>query len=334
MKKLLAVFLIMFVGVVLVACGEKGTDDVKAALGELVNKTKSYEVDAVMTISENQKKYVFDVNVKYHQAKDLDLYKVTLKNRDSKNIQVILKNEEGVFVINPTLNKSFKFQSDWPLNSSQPYLLQSIVKDILNDSNSVIQKQDNTFVIETKVDYLKSKELVKQKIIVDAKSFHPKEISVLDAANTERIHVLFGKIDLKPKFKDSEFYVESTMVTIKSEHTDIPVFAPERPTFLPTYTLQGTTVVDPVFDGEEGTIVTLTGSRNITIVQRDATYAEEMAVEVVYGDVVILADGVAFATNTMLSWYKDGAMISIVAEMIDDDIIRLANSLQDVEVQK
>ena len=89
-----------------------------------------------------------------------------------------------------------------------------------------------------------------------------------------------------------------------------------------------------MFDGEEGTIVTLTGSRNITIVQRDATYAEEMAVEVVYGDVVILADGVAFATNTMLSWYKDGAMISIVAEMIDDDIIRLANSLQDVEVQK
>lgn len=334
MKRILAVILFMVIGVVLAACTEKGVGDVKAALGELVNKTKSYEVDAVMTISENQKTYVFDVNIKYFKAEKLDLYKVTLKNRDSKNTQVILKNEEGVFVLNPTLNKSFKFQSDWPLNSSQPYLLQSIVKDILNDSNAVVQKQKDTFVIETKVDYLKSKELVKQKIVVDAKTLHPKELTVFDAANNERIHVLFGDIDLKPKFKESEFYVQTTMATVKAEHTDIPVFAPERPTFLPSYTIQGTTVVDPYFEEDDRTIVTLTGARNITIVQRDASYAEEMAVEAVYGDIVILVDGVGFATNNMLTWYKDGAMISVIADMIDDDIIRLANSLQDVEVQK
>ena len=27
--------------------------------------------------------------------------------------QIILRNEEGVFVLTPALNKSFRFQSDW-----------------------------------------------------------------------------------------------------------------------------------------------------------------------------------------------------------------------------
>ncbi|HEY8435670.1 MAG TPA: hypothetical protein VIK63_01285 [Haloplasmataceae bacterium] len=334
MKRFYAVISVLFLAIVLAACREHGVDDVKAALGELVDKLTGYEVDAVMTISENEKRYVFDVNVKYYKKDQLDLYKVTLKNRDSNNLQVILKNEEGVFILNPTLNKSFKFQSDWPLNSSQPYLLQSIVKDVVNDKNAAIVKQDNTYVIETKVDYLKSKELVKQKITIDAKTLHPKELSVYDATNKERIHVLFGTINLKPKFKETEFYVEATMQTIKEEHQDIPVLAPERPTFVPTYTIQGTTVVEPVYEGDEQTIVTITGTRHITIVQRDASYAEEMAIEVMYGDLVILKDGAALATNTMITWYKDGAMISVIADRIDDDIIRLANSLQDVETQK
>src|SRR5690625_5969794 len=52
-----------------------------------------------------------------------DLYRVALTNpEDEKGSQVILKNEDGVFVLTPALDKSFKFQTDWPENSSQPYL--------------------------------------------------------------------------------------------------------------------------------------------------------------------------------------------------------------------
>ena len=35
-----------------------------------------------------------------------------------------------VRVLTPTLNKSFKFQSDWPYNNSQVYLLQTLLSDI------------------------------------------------------------------------------------------------------------------------------------------------------------------------------------------------------------
>ena len=36
--------------------------------------------------------------------------------------QIILRNEEGVFVLTPALNKSFRFQSDWPQNSSRLFI--------------------------------------------------------------------------------------------------------------------------------------------------------------------------------------------------------------------
>ena len=35
-----------------------------------------------------------------------------------------------VRVLTPSLNKSFKFQSDWPYNNSQVYLLQTLLSDI------------------------------------------------------------------------------------------------------------------------------------------------------------------------------------------------------------
>ena len=59
-----------------------------------------------------------------------DKFKVSLINNSTNHEQVILRNDDGVFVLTPSLNKSFKFQSDWPYNNSQIYLLGSIIDDL------------------------------------------------------------------------------------------------------------------------------------------------------------------------------------------------------------
>ena len=51
-----------------------------------------------------------------------DKFRVGLTNKTNNHEQIILKNDDGVYVITPSLNKSFKFQSDWPYNNSQIYL--------------------------------------------------------------------------------------------------------------------------------------------------------------------------------------------------------------------
>ena len=60
---------------------------------------------------------------------------------------------DGVYVLTPTLNKSFKFQSKWPYNNSQSYLLQSIINDMENDANLKMTKQDGNYVFTSEVNY-------------------------------------------------------------------------------------------------------------------------------------------------------------------------------------
>ena len=47
---------------------------------------------------------------------------------------VLHDDDDGVYVLTPSLNKSFKFQSDWPYENSQIYLLNALIKDIEKDS--------------------------------------------------------------------------------------------------------------------------------------------------------------------------------------------------------
>ena len=45
-----------------------------------------------------------------------------------------------VIVLTPSLNKSFKFQSDWPYNSSQSYILQPLLEDMENEEEQKYKK--------------------------------------------------------------------------------------------------------------------------------------------------------------------------------------------------
>ena len=109
MRKLIYILTMVLLIGLINACDKHSQTDIVKALGEKVEEIKAFEVDAVMDIKEMNKSHLFDVNIKFQQP---HYYKVTLKNRDSQNVQIVLKNDEGVYVLSPALNKSFKFQSD------------------------------------------------------------------------------------------------------------------------------------------------------------------------------------------------------------------------------
>lgn len=328
MKKLLAIIPILLMFGIIVGCGKSKQEDIVDSLGEKVNDLTKFSTTAVMEINDQNKKHIFDIEVKYFKTKDdLELFKVTMKNQDSNNVQVILKNEEGVFVLNPTLNKSFKFQSDWPYNSSQPYLFQSLVKDILNDKNTIFVKQGDDYVFETKANYMKSKDLVKQKIVINGKTLFPKSVSVYDQQNQEQIRVLFGDFNLKPDFKESEFYVEATMSTIKEVYGNvIPVVSVEKPVFSPTLALEGATVEKNVYDNR--IIMSYLGDDySFVFVQEAAALTDELVYELISGEPMIIGDGIGFVTNNTITWYRDGVKLQIIALDIDKTMLLVANSV-------
>ena len=80
-----------------------------------------------MEMVENDELKSYLVNVSYFKEKKDEYYKVELYDKSLNQSQIIVKNTEGVFVLTPTLNQVFKFQSDWPNNSPKPYIYQSLI---------------------------------------------------------------------------------------------------------------------------------------------------------------------------------------------------------------
>src|SRR5690625_5129680 len=96
----------------LAACGEKSKESVVAKLDEKVEAMDGYKAKAEMKMSTGQEEQKYEIDIWYKQK---DFYRVSLANdQDEKESQIIIKDEDGVFVLTPALSKSFKFQTDWP----------------------------------------------------------------------------------------------------------------------------------------------------------------------------------------------------------------------------
>ena len=104
---------------------------------------------------------------KWSESAKKDNYKVELTNTVNNHEQIILRSADEVYVITPSLNKSFKFQSEWPYNNSQIYLLQPIVNDLEADDNVTLKKDGNNYILTLKANYINDRSLIKQKVYLD-----------------------------------------------------------------------------------------------------------------------------------------------------------------------
>ena len=117
-----------------------------------------------------------------------------------------------VIVVTPSLNKSFKFQSDWPYNNSQVYLLASLLDDISNDENRLFEVTSEGYIFTSTVNYPNNDKLVNQKVYFD-KDYLPTKVEVMDVDGNVQIKMAFEKIDLKTEFNDTYFDLNSILNT-------------------------------------------------------------------------------------------------------------------------
>ena len=115
MKRAFQLLLLLVLSVVLVACGEKSQEDIVSE----VNKTwadSDYELTATMEVKDGETPRLYDVMVWHTKP---EFYRVEIKEKDSEVSQYIIKNEDGVFLVTPSNQKTYKFQSDWLKKNSQ-----------------------------------------------------------------------------------------------------------------------------------------------------------------------------------------------------------------------
>ncbi len=333
MKKRVLLFFILMFCLLIVGCGKTNEKDVVNNLTKKIENSKSYHLVGELEMLNNDDVYKYDVTVSYEKE---DKFRVSLKNKINNHEQIILKNEDGVYVLTPSLNKSFKFQSEWPYNNSQSYLLQTILLDIKNDKEKEFTVNDNGYVITTKVNYTSNKDLVKQKIYLD-KDIKIKEVHVLNKDNKVMMKMKFKEIDLKTTYNKNHFTLKNNMETtvINEEIKDVSKI---QDVIYPMYMPKNTKLTSQdriTKENGERIISTFSGDKSFMLVQETATREKELVTIPLNGEPLILTGTVAALSDSSITWTRDGIDYYLVSEEIEEEeLLNIAKSISVMPVGK
>ncbi len=314
----------------LAGCGQKSQEDVVKALDAKVESLTGYKAEAKMTLQTGEEAQVYEVEI-WHKTPTF--YRVNLKNAQKEQSQMILRNEEGVFVLTPALNKSFRFQSDWPQNSSQAYLYESLVKDILDDPEAKFTADKDTYTFETKTNYKNNKMLPAQEIIFNKKDLTPLMVKVMDPDRNPLLIVEFSNMAFNPEFDENAFNVEKNMSGARLE---VPVMAgvDQGPlaVMYPQEKIEGVSLVEEKeIKTENGNRIVMTfgGEKSFTLIQERAQVSEVGTTTTISGEPVDLGFTVGALTDKSVSWSYDGVDFMLASEdLTQEELLMIARSVQ------
>ena len=331
MKKLLLLFffsIFLFAG-----CGKYGEKDVIKDFSKKVDDAKAYYIDGTLEIVNNDNVYNYDVEVAY---KEKNYYRVSLTNTSNNHTQVILKNDDGVYVVTPALNKSFKFQSDWPYSNSQIYLLESLVQDIKDDDDRIFKETKDGYSFMTAVNYPNNRNLVKQKINL-SKKLKLKKVQVYNSDSVICMTMEYKKIDYFPTFKKNYFSLNTVMKTYSVEDTVEQTGVLEEsiyPLMIPSGTrLTNEEKIDK--GNGERIIMTFDGEKPFLLVEETANIENEFTVVPTYGEPYQLMDTLGVMTNNSLNWTTNGIEYYLVSDVLNqEELVEVAQSIGVVQTMK
>jgi len=334
MKKLLLLVVSILVIALLSACGQKSQEDVVQSLNKKMEEMKSYKAHAKMTLKMGEDPQVYDVEIWY---KNPDFYRVQLKNEKKEQSQMILRNKDGVYVLTPALNKSFHFESDWPKNSSQAYLYESLVKDIMEDKNATFKATDNQYVFETKTRYQNSKMLPFQEVVLNKKDLAPVSVKIKDPDHNVLVTVDFSEVTFNPTIEDDAFDMKKNMT---GAHLEMETLAEvDQQEFSLRYPgeMEGINLVDQeeiVTDSGSRYILTYEGDRSFTMIAEKAKIVEASVATSVLGDLVDLGYTVGAITDYSLSWTFEGVDYTIASQNLSrDEMVEIARTVYSPSVK-
>jgi outer membrane lipoprotein-sorting protein len=315
---------------VLTACGDMSEADVVGKLSSNLEESTGYLASGIMEVESEGQVHSYFVEVAFAQP---HYYRVTMRNEATGNEQVILKNDEGVFVLTPALNKQFKFQSEWPLTSSQVYLYQSLLMDILNAETTVFDVLEEGYLFTIGATYHANGNLVEQIMHFERKTLTPTLVEVRDAEGVTRMSMQFNSFEWSPEFPENAFVAETIMEVAQDVMGEgiISVTNVEDELLYPTYIPDGTQLTDKTTistTNGERVIMTFAGEQEFTIIQESARVREVFAPELVAGEPVMVNGTVGAISENTLTWQRNGVEFFLVSHTLDrDQLIAVASSI-------
>ena len=328
------IVLLLFTG-----CGKDNENKVLKKIKNNINEHDKYEIKANLELISNDESYNYDVIVNNYKDK---FYKVSLKNKSNSKEQIILKNEDAVYVITPSLNKSFKFQSDWPNNSSQIYLLETIYNDIEADDNRVFEKDKDNYVFVSKVKYPSNSSLKKQKVTID-NDYNIRKVEVLNKNDIAMMTIEFKTIKSKNLSEDDfdldNFIEQDNKETKDNTKTDSKKEKEQATSSLediiyPLYLPANTKLTDEqTINTQKGerAILTFAGDKGFILVEETSNKEDKFTVIPTSGDPYLFMDAIATLSDNSISWTSNNVDYYITSTVMGQkELVQVAESISSI----
>ena len=330
-KKLL--FLLVGGLFLLGGCGKATESDIIKDLTKKINNANSYYIEGTLEIVNN---------VNNHE-------------------QIILRNSEGVYVVTPRINKSFKFQSDWPYNNSQVYLLSPLLEDITSDDNRVFEEVKDGYKLTVAANYPNNPKLVKQEILLD-KNSNIKSVTVIDKDGNKQISMNYKKIDLNSKFKNSYFDLKEIIdvkedntpsednTTTENKNTNTNNNKEQKDSTKTEETSSIEDVIYPMYlpsnthlsnkekvtkESGERLILTFDGDNPFMLIEETIAKEKEHLIVPTYGDLELMASTVAIVNENSVNWIDNNIEYYVVSDKLSkQELLNIARSISVLPVSK
>ena len=198
----------MVLTAILSGCGSKDATSIVKDLDKVMSKMESYQGRGTMTLYTGQQPLNYQVEVWYQKP---NYYRISLTNEKRDITQIVLRNDEGVFVLTPSLNKSYRFKSDWPDNQGQVYLYQTLVQSIQADNSRQFARDKDTYVFDVMAGNYLNRAFARQKIWLARDNYAPRHVEVTDTNNNKMVEVKFDSFEFDKKFEDGAFDMARNM---------------------------------------------------------------------------------------------------------------------------
>ncbi|MDD6245032.1 MAG: hypothetical protein PUB03_05180 [bacterium] len=333
MKKISLLLLLSLL--VVTGCSKNSEQNVLKNMSKDINNSKGYILTGKLEVVNNDDTYNYQVTSAYKKG---DYYRISLKNTANDHEQIILKNDEGVYVLTPSLKKSFKFQSDWPYNNSQVYLLQSIIQDIENDNKATMEKDKNNYIFTSTVNYPNNRNLIKQKVTVDNK-LTVKKVEVLNDNDIPKITLNVKSIDKSPKFGKNYFEIEDIMSTFEDTDTkDTKQTSSIEDIIYPLVVPEGTKLKSEeklTKTGGERVILTFEGEKPFLLVEETAKQEDELTIIPTIGEPYMFMDTIGALSDNSLTWSSGNMEYYLVSDVMNqEELVEIASSINVLPTMK
>ncbi len=330
-KWLVAMMLVILVFTA-TGCGQKDATDIVGDLDKKLNNLESYKTSGTMIIQTGNQPQEYSIEVWYKQP---EYYRIALTNTTTNVMQIVLRNDDGVFVLDPALNKSYRFKSDWPKSNGAVYLYQSIATSIIDDPDRVFTMEEQYYLFAVNANY-QNKSLSKQKIWLD-KDLRPVKVLVYDPKETQLVEMNYTQFEFAVSFDNDAFDMKRNLtgwdldaLPTMINQDDTKSFGIIEPAYIPDGITKNTPKI--VTNQDERTVVIkYTGDYYYNLTESRAKAVMTSVPETSITDIVDLGFSIGILSEMdeirKLTWTYDNIDFTLTGDLPTNEMIDVAKSV-------